>query len=64
MNYEMLTNTEVAGYLKMSKSKVYQMVKEGELPAVRIRKNVRVLQSDLDAWIQTQKDESSVVIWG
>ena len=48
---EILTIPEVADYLKMSKSKVYRMVQRGQIPYVRIGRNVRIRKQDLLAWI-------------
>lgn len=47
-----LTIPEVAKYLKLSKSKVYGMVARNEIPYIRIGKNVRIKQSDLEKWLQ------------
>lgn len=42
----------VAGILSMSKSKVHELVRTGDIPSVRIDKCVRVRQSDLEAFIE------------
>jgi excisionase family DNA binding protein len=46
------TIPEVADYLKMSKSKVYDLVKRQEIPFIRIGRNVRIRQSDLLEWLE------------
>ena len=43
-----LTIPEVAKYLKMSKSKIYYLVAQKEIPHLKIGRNVRIRQSDLD----------------
>ena len=48
------TVPEVAEYLKMSKSKVYDLVKRQKIPYIRIGRNVRIRQSDLDEWLEEQ----------
>jgi len=48
------TIPEVAEYLKMSKSKVYDLVKRQKIPYIRIGRNVRIRQSDLDKWLEEQ----------
>ncbi|MCD6290557.1 MAG: helix-turn-helix domain-containing protein [Anaerolineae bacterium] len=48
--------------LKLSRSKVYQMVERQELPAVRIGRSVRVLKSDLLRWIQEQREDNGNVL--
>jgi excisionase family DNA binding protein len=50
---EILTIPEVARYLKLSKSKVYGLVATGEIPHIRIGRNVRIREADLDKWIET-----------
>jgi putative molybdopterin biosynthesis protein len=42
---------EVAEYLKLSKSKVYYMIRQGEIPYVKIGRNVRIRESDLREYI-------------
>ena len=49
---EILTPREVADYLKISKSKVYYLIRRGEIPYIRIQRNVRVKLSDLLAWLE------------
>ena len=48
------TIPEVAEYLKMSKSKVYDMVKTERIPYIRIGGNVRIRESDLIEWLDEQ----------
>ena len=54
MNDMIYTIPEVARYLKLSKSKVYQLVQAGRIPHIRNGKNVRVKESDLHQWIVQQ----------
>lgn len=49
-----LTIPQVADYLQLSKSKVYGMVTRNEIPYIRIGKNVRVRQGDLQEWLAEQ----------
>ena len=53
MTNEILTIPEVARYLKLSKSKVYGLVATGEIPHIRIGRNVRIRETDLAKWIET-----------
>ncbi len=48
------TIPEVAEYLKMSISKVYDMVKTERIPYIRIGGNVRIRESDLIEWLEEQ----------
>ena len=54
------TIPEVAEYLKMSKSKLYDLVKRKKIPYIRIGRNVRIRQSDLDEWLEEKTRPRSV----
>jgi len=54
-----LTVREVAEYLRMSETKVYRLVKEHHLPAVRIGKVWRFRKDLLDDWL-SQCTESNL----
>jgi predicted DNA-binding transcriptional regulator AlpA len=63
---EILTAGEVAAWLKISKSQVYELAKEhtrkGEvrsnpLPAFRMGGTVRFRRSDVEAWIEKLVDK-------
>jgi excisionase family DNA binding protein len=54
-----LTVRDVAQYLRMSETKVYRLVKERHLPAVRIGKSWRFRKDLLDNWL-TQCTESNI----
>ena len=54
-----LTVREVAEYLRMSETKVYRLVKERHLPAIRIGKSWRFRKDLLDEWL-SQCTESSM----
>jgi excisionase family DNA binding protein len=46
------TVPQVAEYLQISPSKLYLMIQKGEMPHVKIGKNVRILESDLTLYIE------------
>lgn len=52
---ESYTASEIAGLLKISKLKVYELIKKGELPSYRVGKQMRVDASDLEAYKQQGK---------
>ncbi|RKP47967.1 helix-turn-helix domain-containing protein [Cohnella endophytica] len=54
------TPEEVAALLKISKLKVYDLLKKGEIPAYRVGKQMRIESSDLDAYKQRSKGISAV----
>jgi excisionase family DNA binding protein len=51
---EIMTVPQVAGYLKLSKSKVYYLVQTGQIRHIQIGRSVRIREADLQQWIQTQ----------
>ena len=46
------TIPKVTKYLKMSKSKVYGLVKKKKIPFIKIGRNVKIRQSDLLKWLE------------
>ena len=48
----LLRATEVADVLGLGRSKVYDMMKRGQLPVVRIGKAIRVPAHALEEWIK------------
>ena len=51
-----MTVKDVADYLRMSEAKIYRLVRNGELPVVRIGKTWRFRKDLLDEWL---KDSST-----
>jgi excisionase family DNA binding protein len=54
-----LTVREVAKYLRMSETKIYRLVKQRHLPAIRIGKSWRFRKDLLDDWLN-QCTEASI----
>ena len=48
MGQDLLTAQEAADLLKVKKATVYEMVKRGQIPAVKIGKQVRIARGDLE----------------
>ena len=46
------TIPQVAEYLQISRSKMYDWVKRGKIPYILIGRNKRIRESDLLAWIE------------
>jgi excisionase family DNA binding protein len=62
MYNELLTIDEVAKLLKVHKSHVFKLMKEGELPVVkRGSRYTRILGSDLMAFIQRHRTGKSAI---
>ena len=58
----LLTVAEVAQVLRVSNMTVYRLIKAGELPALRVGKNYRIREGDLEAYLATgsvRADESN-----
>ena len=47
----LLTVAEVADVLRVSNMTVYRLIKAGDLAALRVGKNYRIRQHDLDAYL-------------
>jgi excisionase family DNA binding protein len=47
----LLTVAEVADVLRVSNMTVYRLIKGGEIPALRVGKNYRIRQDDLEAYL-------------
>lgn len=60
MNDELLTVDEVAKLLRVHKSHVFRLMKEGEIPVIRRgRRYTRMLKSDLFAFIQRYRKQAT-----
>jgi len=58
-----LTIPEVARYLKVSKSKIYSLVSRQEIPHLKIGRNVRIRQADLQMWMKKQTNQLSFEVF-
>ena len=52
-----LTVPETAKYLSLPVSKVYELVKGKDFPAIKIGKSWRILKDNLDQWLLKQLEE-------
>jgi excisionase family DNA binding protein len=50
-----LTIEELSGYLKMSRSKLYQMAQKGELPGSKIGTQWRFDRDEIDDWVKSKR---------
>jgi excisionase family DNA binding protein len=53
-----LTVNEVADLLRVSSMTIYRLIKEGEMPAVRVGKSYRLREDDIDAYLAKQYTEA------
>ena len=49
-----LTTEEVLGYLNTTPRTIYRLIRNGELPAIRIGRQWRFRRADLDKWVERQ----------
>ena len=54
---EWLKVPEVAEVLRIARSRAYELVANGEIPAVRIGRSVRVSRKELNHWLEGQRYE-------
>jgi excisionase family DNA binding protein len=55
----LMTANEVAVYLKVHRSRVYQLMKRNGLPSFRVGWEYRFRRADIDEWIRARKKASS-----
>lgn len=48
---EILTIQELAAYLKISKSTIYKLVREGKIPSQKIGRHWRFRKEAIDQWL-------------
>jgi len=54
-----MTVRDVASYLNVDEKTVYRLAKRGELPGFKVAGAWRFKRSDLDAWIDVQKQTAA-----
>ena len=47
----LLTVAEVASVMRVSNMTVYRLIKSGQLPALKVGKNYRIRESDVDQYL-------------
>jgi excisionase family DNA binding protein len=60
MGLQWLNLKDVQQLLGIGRTKAYELVTTGELPAVRIGRCIRVNRTELDEWLRTQRYVDSV----
>jgi len=54
MQTDILTVSELAEYLKLSRAKVYQMAQRGELPGTKLGTHWRFRKDLIDCWLEEE----------
>lgn len=52
----LLTSQDAAELLSVRASWIYEAVRDGRLPCVRIGRHIRFLRGDLERWVSEQRD--------
>ena len=52
---ELMTTREVLLYLRVTPRTVYRLIREGDLPAVRMGGQWRFRRVDIEAWLERQR---------
>jgi len=55
---KVFTIPEVAAYLKISKSKFYDLLSHKKIPHLKVGRNVRIRESDLLRWEELQIEKA------
>ncbi len=53
--HEYLKVPEVAQVLRIARSRAYELVASGTIPALRIGRSVRVNRKELERWLEEQR---------
>lgn len=53
--HEYLKVPEVTEVLRIVRSRAYELVANGEIPAVKISRSVRVSRKDLERWLEGRR---------
>jgi PTS system nitrogen regulatory IIA component len=54
INQSLMTITELAGYLKVTRRTVYEWLKNGKIPAVKLVGQWRFKKDKIDQWLEEQ----------
>ncbi len=55
----MMTTSEVAKYLRVSRATVYRLVKQGKIPVSRVGKHLRFRKDSIDGWLSEKEAMNS-----
>ncbi|GAA6168451.1 methylation-associated defense system helix-turn-helix domain-containing protein MAD1 [Sessilibacter corallicola] len=57
MTEQILTLKEVAAYLKLAEKTAYKLAAAGKLPGFKVGGSWRFKETDIDKWIEKQKND-------
>ena len=58
---EIMTLEETAKYLKIGKSTLYKMAREGKIPAVKIANQWRFRKDEIDEWWKKVRNKEAFI---
>ncbi|MEE9374831.1 MAG: helix-turn-helix domain-containing protein [Rhizobiaceae bacterium] len=58
MTTDIMTIKEIAAYLKLKEKTAYRLAAEGKIPGFKVGGSWRFRQSDIEAWIESKKEEN------
>ncbi len=53
---ELLTVKEMAEFLRISRSKAYNITKQESFPKIKIDKSIRIIKTELLKWLQNNEN--------
>ena len=53
---ELITIPEMASFLRISRTKAYQLIKYNNFPIIRIDKSIRIIKSELLEWLKINEN--------
>lgn len=54
-NEQLMSVEQVAKYLQLNRSTIYDWAQRGKLPAIKLGQVWRFRRAELDTWLETQK---------
>ena len=57
---KLITVTEVAEYLRVKRSTVYEWAKDGKIPAAKVGRLWRFDREEIEAWVKSRKRSMGV----
>ena len=54
---QLLTIRDVMNITKLGRTKIYELLRDGELPCIRIGRSVRIRRDELEAWLERRRDD-------
>lgn len=52
-----MTPEEIASEVNLHRKVIYRVIREGQLPATRLRRRLRIRRSDYEAWLEANRVE-------